>query len=151
MSDHLDQAARIAEHLRESGIHDVAGGAPLSAPHILAEIEVRFPTASIDDISRGVSITDTLLRADRAERGHVDMVNNPCACGAPGAVVLLDEHGHATGERQCFECDLAEAGTVACVRCGGPMIPEDVRAGITLCEPCDPDEIGWIVDEEVSR
>ena len=146
MSAQPDQAAAIALHWCETPTQDLAGGEALSARAVILEAVLRFPTASVAEFERACDIANQLMFADRSERCQVDAANNPCACGRDGLVILLGTDGQPTGERRCGECDLAEAAKTTCAECGGPMVPEDVRAGIVRCAGCDPDEIGWYDD-----
>ncbi len=155
MSTSPDQAPAIAEYLHCAQVPELFGNlAPWAAHlsdeskihHIADRLAVHFPRASIEEFTRGVSIANAVLDADQADRYHSDAAANPCACGQPGLLVLVDADHVPTGKRNCFECSVIEAAKTPCISCGGPMNGEDVCAGITLCDDCDPDEIGWTDD-----
>ncbi len=153
MHEHpLDQSAEIARYWCETPIPELTGGRSATESDILAKAMARFPTATVEEFRRACLIANELVEADRRQVFVEDQVNNPCDCGAPGEIAeIVSEHNPTpTGRRFCVTCDLIRAAKVPCIQCGGPMDGEDVRAGITLCEACDPDELGWRDDDETA-
>ena len=142
----MDHSAEIARWFVEMPHADVLALAGVSDEAKGAALHRCFPAASTEEFVRGAAIAKEFLEADRQVASRIEMVNNPCACGEPGICILLGKDGRPTGERRCFKCDIAEADAEAhpCIRCGETLAGEDVRAGVNLCEACDPDEYGWV-------
>ncbi len=135
--------AKIAQHWCETPVAELSGGRLLTQAEAFREAARKFPQAGHCDFVLAAEIADELLTADRIMQFEMDSANNPCACGAPGIVELVDPEHRPTGERKCHACAVASAPETQCIRCGGVMNGEDVLAGFPLCEACDPDEIAW--------
>jgi hypothetical protein len=141
-----DPASEIARFFCETPVADLAGGAKPTGLHVIAELIAKFPSATEADFRRGYDIAQELLEVDRRVAAEMEAINTPRACGKPGWIVCVGDGGAPTGTSFCVDCGLIEAAKMPCLRCGGPMLGEDIRAGITLCEACDPDGIGWLDD-----
>ena len=138
-----DLASSLAQYWAEDASAFISENATLPRAALrealTADTLARFPGAQPEHVIRAWAIYSELQEGDRRERYVADSYNNPCRCGAPGVIVVVDAQHKPTGDRWCPECDLAETAKTPCARCGGPMDPVAVLTGYKLCDACDPD------------